>query len=270
MWNQHIHHWANLGPPLCPSAEDVDQYLRVITDWTRQYGPPRMLLWGVTPELTAMPLPAGTDFISLDHNLVMIEKFRPGLREAKAQAVCGDWRRPPLRAGSRDLVIGDGCFLMVRYPDEYRELARSLQHLLSATGTCAFRFFLRPTPAESIDQVVTDLRAGRIGSFHVFKRRAGIALQESTEQGIAVRRIWEWWEQCGINAEELTAKHGWPPEIIATIDSYRAARDIFTFPTLDEVRAVLQDLFIEVDCRYPGYEFGISSPIIHFRPRRLP
>jgi hypothetical protein len=270
MWNRQIHHWANLGSPLCPSTEDVDQYLQVITDWARQYGPPRMLLWGVTPELTALPLPAGTDFVSLDHNQVMIEKFHTGLMEAKAQPICGDWRHPPLRAGSRDLVIGDGCFSMVNYPGEYRVLARSLHHLLSETGICAFRFFLRPTPAESITDVVTDLRAGRIGSFHVFKRRAGIALQESAEQGIAVRRIWEWWEQSGITPEELTAEYGWRPETIATIDSYREGRDIFSFPTLDEVRAALQELLVEVDCHYPGYEFGESSPIIQFCSRRTP
>src|SRR5262249_48442560 len=160
-------------------------------------------LWGVTPELTAMPLPEGTDFMSVDRSWAMIDKFRPGLRQAKARAVCGDWRRLPLRGGSRDIIIGDGCFSMVKYPGDYRALARSLRHLLSQAGICAFRFFLRPTPAVSITDVVADLRAGRIGSFHVFKRRAGIALQESAEQGIAVRAIWEWWEQSGITPEEL-------------------------------------------------------------------
>jgi hypothetical protein len=158
----------------------------------------------------------------------------------------------------------------VKYPGEYRELARSLQHLLSPAGICAFRFFLRPTPAESIDQVVEDLRAGRIGSFHVFKRRAGIALQESAEQGIAVRRVWEWWVQSGITAEELTAHYGWRPETIATIESYREGRDVFTFPTLAEVRAALRDLLVEVDCRYPSYEFGEASPIIRFRSGARP
>ncbi|MEP7273988.1 MAG: hypothetical protein ABI882_20980, partial [Acidobacteriota bacterium] len=181
--------------------------------------------------------------------------------------VCGDWRHLPLQRGSRDIVIGDGCFSMVKYPDEYRELARSLQHVLSPSGTCAFRFFLRPTPAVSIADVVADLRAGRIGSFHVFKRRAGIALQESVEKGIAVRTIWEWWEQSGISPEELSGLYGWSPDVVATIDSYRDAPDVFTFPSFDEVRIVLRDLLMEVDCYYGTYEFGAWSPIIQFHPR---
>lgn len=267
MWSGHVSRWHLLGPPLCPSSEDICQYERVAGNWTQRHGPPRILLWGVTPEIVSMRLPAGADFMACDKSLLMIGKFRPVLAQAGVKAICGNWLNLPLRAGSRDIVIGDGCFSFVRYPDQYRELALSLRRLLSRAGVCAFRFFIRPAQAESIDQAVADLRAGRISSFHLFKRRAGVALQESAERGISVRAIWEWWKESGIAPEELTERFGWNPETIATMDSYRDGREVFTFPTLDELRSALSDLLIETDCRFPGYEFGEGSPIIELRPK---
>ena len=79
-------------------------------------------------------------------------------------------------------------------------------------------------------------------------------------------RVFEWWSQARIDPEELTAQYGWHPETIATIEAYRDRHDVYTFPTLAELRGALGDLLVEVDCRFPGYELGERCPLIELRP----
>lgn len=92
-----------------------------------------------------------------------------------------------------------------------------------------------------------------------------MALQDTPEQGIAVAKVFEWWAQSQIKPEELSAQHGWQPEVIATIDAYRDRTDVYYFPTLVELRRALGDLLVEVDCRFPAYELGERCPLIELR-----
>ena len=213
-----------------------------------------------------MPLPDGARILSFDSSRSMLRMFPAARLRGGSRGICADWRRLPLADGSSDIVLGDGCFAMVSFPDGVRTLARELIRVLARTGVCAFRFYLRPEPAESIDDVVSDLRMRRFESFHAFKLRAAMALQESSETGIAVRRVFDWWRTSGINAEELAALYGWDAETLATIDAYRERPDVYTFPALAEVRRVISDLLEEVDCHYPKYELGERCPIIELVP----
>jgi SAM-dependent methyltransferase len=270
VWGRHAGQWSRLGSPLRPSAEDINGYQRVVRRWAQDYGRPRIALWGVTPEIVEMPLPDGAQIVAIDNNWAMLDLFPPAARRPGAGGICADWRRLPLAAGSRDIVLGDGCFAMVNFPDGFRQLARVLCRVLAPAGVSAFRFYLRPEPAESINDLVADLRAGLVGNFHAFKLRAAMALQETPEQGIAVGRVFEWWAQSRIEPAELTAQYGWHPETIATIEAYRDREDVYTFPTLAELRWALGDLLVEVDCRFPGYELGARCPLIELRPNGEP
>jgi len=266
VWSRHAGQWSRLGSPLRPSAEDINGYERVVRRWARDCGQPRIALWGVTPEIVEMPLPDRAHIVAIDSCMAMLELFPPASRRPGAGGICADWRRLPLAAGSRDIVLGDGCFVLANYPDGFRNLARVLRRVLAPAGVCAFRFFLRAEPAESINDLVADLRAGLVGSFHAFKLRAAMALQEAPEQGIAVGRVFDWWSQSRIKPEDLTAQYGWRPETIATIEAYRDRQDVYTFPTLAELRRAWGDLLVEVACRFPGYELGERCPLIELRP----
>lgn len=267
VWNSHAAQWSRLGPPLRPSPEDISAYEDVVGRWAAAHGPPRIVLLGVTPEIVGMHMPEGAHLVAIDINQAMLDAFPPALLRPGSEAICADWRRLPLDGGSRDIVLGDGGFAMMGFPEGFRKLARELRRVLAENGVCAFRFYLRPETAESIEDLVADLRAGRIGSFHTFKFRAAMALQESAESGIAVSRVFKWWSHSGIEPDELTARYGWQPETIATINAYRDRRDVYNFPTLGELRDVLGDLFVETDCRFPGYELGDRCPLIELRPR---
>ncbi|MEP7272208.1 MAG: hypothetical protein ABI882_11955, partial [Acidobacteriota bacterium] len=85
VWNRQIYHWSKFGPPLIPALDDVSNYQHVIAEWATRHGPARLLLWGVTPQLTAMAVPALKDYVAVDRSLTMIENFGPGLRQAKVR-----------------------------------------------------------------------------------------------------------------------------------------------------------------------------------------
>jgi SAM-dependent methyltransferase len=266
VWNSHAAQWSRLGAPLRPSPEDIRGYEGVVGRWAEAHGRPRIVLLGVTPEIVGMHMPQDAHLVAVDINQAMLEAFPPALLRPGSKAICADWRRMPLEGGSCDIILCDGGFLVMDFPEGFRKLARELRRVLAENGVCAFRFFLQPETAESTDDLTADLRAGRIGGFHAFKLRAAMALQESAESGIAVSRVFEWWSYSSIAPEELTVRYGWPPETIATIDAYRDRPDIYSFPTLGELRDALGDLFVETDCRFPGYELGERCPLIELRP----
>jgi len=65
-WAEIARRWAEVGPPLRPSAEDLAFYRRA-GRLTRERGAPRVLLLGVTPELYRLPWPDGTDLLARSH-----------------------------------------------------------------------------------------------------------------------------------------------------------------------------------------------------------
>jgi hypothetical protein len=62
------------------------------------------------------------------------------------------------------------------YPDGAKALARELGRVLDARGRLVVRAFVPPTTREAPEAVVRDLRARRMGSFHVFKWRLLMSL----------------------------------------------------------------------------------------------
>jgi hypothetical protein len=66
-----------------------------------------------------------------------------------------------------------------------------------STGCCVravcFRivFFLRPEKGEKTDSVFDELRAGRIGNFHIFKWRLAMSMHGAIEDGVRLGDIWD-------------------------------------------------------------------------------
>lgn len=267
-WNKHAAQWQHVGPPLRPTAQDVALLERLLRDWWagRDTGAPQALLLGVTPEIASMDWPAGTRLLAVDRCQGMIAGVWQAPALAQAEVQCADWLDLPLPDHSRDLAVGDGCFTLLPYPDGYQALFGSLRRVLRDDGLLVMRFFVRPPQAESGDRVFDDLLAGRIGNFHVFKWRLAMALHGSSEQGIRLADIWDAWHDAGIDTAALAARLGWMPESIATIDVYRDVQTRYTFPTLDEVRAIAADCFAEQSCHVGDYELAERCPTLTFRP----
>jgi len=263
-WDRHARNWHYFGSPLRPAPEDVRWMEAALS---RLPGAPRALLLGVTPEYAALAWPAGTRLLAVDINRAMIRHVWP--KHAVPQGacvVCGEWTQLPLADASVDVVLGDG----VTFSHEVCGLEAEIRRVLKSAGRYLIRAFVRPKQQESLDRLHEDLHTGRIGSFHAYKWRLAMALHASLEEGVRPANIWRVWHERVPDPVALARQTGWLPEVIATIDAYRDAVAVYSFPTLDELKTMLQVHFEIVTLHFPGYELGERCPLVELRPRARP
>jgi SAM-dependent methyltransferase len=259
-WAEISQRWAQVGPPLRPSNDDIAVFKRVICDWTA----PRALIFGVTPELYCLPWPAQTDLRAVDNTRRMIDNIWPGERD---RVVCGDWRSLPFQSGSRDIVLCDGGFHLVSYPQGQMRFVESVRNVLSPGGICAIRLFVPPRAPEEVPIVLEDLLAGKIDHLNFLKLRLGMAMQPDPAVGVRLGDVWS--KVDGLGAwPELAVRTGWPLEHLRSLDSYRDSDSRYCFVTPSQVEGIFTRVvggFVLQSLVYPSYEMGDRCPIIVFR-----
>jgi SAM-dependent methyltransferase len=271
-WIDHAAQWQRFGHPLRPCPQDVQFYEHSIRDFTTKAAnchPLRAVLMGVTPEIVLMQWPPGAQIIAIDRCKTMISAVWPAKTNSSARVVLGDWRNIPLATSAFRIVLGDGCFTSLSYPDEYHLIARNLQRILSPGGKAILRVFVRPDENEGVEPVLSDLRSGRIGSFHACKLRLAMALHGPTAgDGVGLDEVWKAWSETGRKALERSGSQRWPPDVLATIDSYRGTPGRYTFPTLAEFLQAFADAFEEEACHFGGYELAERCPLLVLRRKQ--
>ena len=253
-WSEIARRWAQVGPPLRPSEEDVAFYAGVV----RTVRSPRALILGVTPELYRLPWPSGASVLAADHTCVMIDAVWPGPREA---VMCADWRVLPLPDASRNLVMCDGGVHLITYPDGQHKLVTALRRVIEPGGLCILRLFVPPAVRESDDQVLDDLLAGRIPNLNVLKLRLGTALQETPTAGVELRLIFDVIARLAPSLNDLADRLGWQREHLLAVESYRDSRTRYHFVTMADV--------IEMFCRSPG-SFAVEKTHVPAAYERCP
>ncbi len=258
-----------MTPPLRPSPEDVTLMEREVRAWSTFHAGASAVavLMGVTPEVPSWSWPEGSQVIGVDRSLDMIRHVWPASARFAAGVVAADWRAMPLRDGFADIVVGDGVFTMFAWPSGYREILLAVSRLLRPGGRLINRFHVRPDRSESVDAVLADLRAGRIGSFHVFKWRLAMVLHGEGSDGVRLGDVWEAWQACGIAEAELCRLTGWPHAVVASMHAYRDSDARYRFPTLAQVHELCAERFLVRTCHFPSYELGERFPIMSLEPR---
>jgi len=266
-WNQHARQWSLIGPPLRPATQDVRLLETELHAWQARTGTgtPHALLCGVTPEIAAMQWPPGTWLTAIDHSRPMIAGVWPGAR-APGAAVCGNWLALPLPAASQDILVGDGCYTLLVGRAAYAAFSAELRRVAAGDALLLMRYFLRPERSEAPGRVVDDLWQGRIGNFHVFKWRLAMALHGSLEEGVRLGDIWNAWQEAVPDPVRLAAQLGWRVEVVNTIANYRDVDTRYSFPTLEEARALAGEFEI-VSTHVPDYELGTRCPTLVMRPQ---
>ena len=276
-WSLHAQNWSLVAPPLKPGLEDIrfyEQYAHSLDmpaegmNGENASQGPRALLLGVTPEIALMDWPANTRLVAVDRSRMMIERVWPGEKVGKRfSAVQADWVNQPLASASCSIVCADGCFTQLSYPQGYAGVLQSLSRTLETGGLFIARFFVRPPGGESLNAIAADLASKRIGNFHILKFRLAMALQPSTEAGVQLASVWNAWKELVPDPDMLCKQMGWAPAVTATIDAYRDVEKFYTFPSLQEVRAVCGTFFEEIDMRVPAYPFGECCPLLAMRKK---
>jgi hypothetical protein len=269
-WDRFAQSFASLGSPLRPSPQDTQFMHRAITDWAalRPGECLDALLLGVTPEIAEMQWPEHSMLTAVDKSLSMVRRVWPGNVPGKRRAVCGNWLLLPRPESSCHIVAGDGSFNCLAYPQEFRAMAAAIFAVLKDAGILILRCYLQKAAPESPEQVYADLRRGTIRSFHAFKLRLLMALQNNAQEGIAVRHAYGSWADHHLELGSLPSGQGWRKSAMDTIEYYKNSSTVYAFPTLAAMRGVLGEFFEEVSLLTPSYELGERCPTVVLRPRR--
>jgi SAM-dependent methyltransferase len=221
-------------------------------------------LLGVTPELACCAWDPPLELVAVDRSAAMIAAVWPGDTPAR-RAVCGDWFDLPFEPATIDVAMGDGCFSLLDYPGGYRQLGRSLARVVAGGGLFCIRLFCRPERAELPDAVFEDLFARRIANFHAFKWRLAMALHgDDVQRGVVLADIWNAFRERVPAPPALAAHTGWPLPEISTIDNYRDAPASYTYPTVAEVRRVLDPDFELLGEQRGSYALAERCPELSF------
>ncbi|MDH5387464.1 MAG: hypothetical protein OEY06_03325 [Gammaproteobacteria bacterium] len=266
-WKSVATEWKCFGSPLRPCNEDVRYMEKVIADKYSDQENCRVQLCGVTPEIVSIKWPDKAYISAVEQSQEMIDENWPGDVNGKRLAIKGDWLDSASNKNHHDVVIGDGCFISVDYPEGYSALATALVGTLKKNGIFIMRFFTQLEEKESSDHVFSELLAGKIGSFHAFKWRLAMSLQKSSQQGICLNDIYNAWQQAEIDHEQLSSMTGWSHDAIETISLYANKENRFSFATLAEILEVFETDFVKESIYFPQYELGERCPIISFVPR---
>ena len=268
-WSSLANAYGALGPPLRPTGTDIAYMEDAVAAWATEHPGrrTRAVLLGVTPQIAGMRLPPGTSLIAADNSFPMVRAVWPRDLARSRVAVCADWSALPLPKSWCDVVVGDGSFSCLRYPHGFRAVAAEARRILRANGRLMVRCYIQPPERERPEDVVADLLGGAIPSFHWFKFRLLMALQESTVRGTPVDEVYRYWASQHIDEAALIAQTGWDEPGIRMIELYRATDTVHTFSTLAELRAVLLEFFDEVDIETPSEIMGDRCPILLARPR---
>jgi len=269
-WNDHAQQWQQVGPPLRPAPADVRLAEALVAEVLKTANclPLQAILLGVTPELALMRWPQGVKLLAIDRCPGMIQSVWPhDCMELHATAVCSDWRMIPVSDAAAHVVIGDGCFTTLDSPEGYLSVSAEVRRVLKPGGRFIMRFFLRPNQPESCTSLFAELKKGCIGNFHIFKWRLAMSLHGSLDKGVRVGDIWEVWHAEGLDEVALSKKLNWPQAVIASINAYKGIDTRYTFPTLEELRSILENTFCELACFFPDYELGDRCPTFLLAPR---
>lgn len=256
---QSFHLWA---PPLRPSPEDVAVIRRAGGEvFQAQDHSLQVVLWGVTPEIATLDWPVGTYLTAVDRSAGMIREVWPGDQPGIRRALRADWRETPRLLGvPADMLVGDGCFNTMDFPEEWDEYLEVAIRSVRAGGRLVVRFFVQAPRRQEPEEVVRDLQEGRVTGFHAFKILLVMAVQGDSDRGARLADVWQVWDAYRKDVLRGPAARGWPPGIVETIELYRDRPDRFWFPTFEEIAALFRRRVSLLSVAYPSYEMGDRCP----------
>lgn len=252
-WSRFHARWSRLRPPLRPDADVV----RGLAEAVRGHDE-RVLLLGVTPELTAI----GERLTAVDWSEPMVRNVWPGDTPGRRALLC-DWLAMPAPSPRHTAAIGDGSLNAIRF-DQWPALFGRLADVLEPGSRIAFRVYLTPGDGESLEAVRSLAHSGGIRGFHAFKWHLAMAVAtERRDPQVPVTRIHEAFERAFPDRASLGRATGWSLEEIAEIDAYRDGAAVFCFPTGTQALAAIPAAFRGARFVAAGrYELAARCPLL--------
>jgi SAM-dependent methyltransferase len=259
-------HWHAVATPLRPGDCDAAYVQRVIATVGRRVADMRVLLLGVTPELSGLSYPPHARLLAVDFSAEMLAALWTPARGCASIATRGRWESLPVAPGSIDLVLMDASFCALPDVRSMRRVLATVAQAMRPRARLCGRSFVAPARPERLADILRDMHAGRAGSVHAAKWRIAMSLQGASEHGVALADVWRVFEHAG-DLRVLGALNGWSEASMRTLDAYRGASSRLCFPTLELTRRLFGTHFDEIDFRVPDYELGERCPMFLLRRR---
>ena len=252
--------WSHFGPPLRPYPDDTAVVQRIAD--TLDNGS-RVVVLGLTPEIIGCTWPDETRLLAVDHSVQMISALWPPAKgPANAEVIQADWCAMPIPSGTADLVVGDGCYVLLSHPEGFESLTSEIHRVLKPGGRFVIRVFLRPDQPETVADIAQTLAGGSIGSVHALKLRLLAALHGTSGEGTLLDDVWQAWSRMPPLPDSCTGVQGWTVEEIVGIASYRGMQARYYLPTLAEARISLGSQLLELECARGQHELSDCCPTL--------
>lgn len=234
----------------------------VFSQSTRQL---RIVMLGVTPELTQLPWPPQVALLAFDHSPEMIHRVWQPNASIKSSAQLADWCALPVQSKSIDAIVGDGALTTLPNLRAYMPVLMELRRVLKPDGLLVIRAFVRPDQTEALDSIVLAANSSLIGSFHALKWRIAMSLAELEGGVVSTAQIYEKFNQCFPCRKRLSEVSGWSESVIDTINAYQATTTQYNFPTLAQLRQACSPYFAVDSISFANYELSDRCPTITLR-----
>lgn len=269
VWASIARNYAAFASPFVPCREDIATYERAVASQAelRSTGGFKALMLGVTPGVARMQWPLASQVVAVEKSQAVVDALWPGDVPHVRKALCASWLDIPWEKKAFDVAVGDGSLSTCRFPEDVRELSRYLADMLVDDGVLVARTYVRPEVQESVGAVFEALFGGESMNVDCFKMRLYVAMQRSLAEGVAVRDAVEILDRFGLDRSAMKERLGWSDAAIEPFSKWRFSDAVYSFPTLDELLAVLNERFTEVSVTFPGYELGNCCPTVVMRSR---
>ena len=252
--------WSHFGPPLRPSHDDTAVVQRAAASLGAAAS---VLVLGLTPEIIGCDWPHDVTLTAVDHSATMIRAlWPPASGPENSRMIRADWCALPLAPETIDLVAGDGCYVLMAFPDGYEALTHEVRRVLKPTGRFVMRVFMRPERAEPVADIARAFVCGEIGSVHALKLRLLAALHGASGAGTRLDDVWQAWKSFPELPAGLAGSRGWTAQEIVGIESYGGMQSRYYLPTLVELRQHLEASFREIECAWGRHELGDRCPTL--------
>lgn len=264
-WSRMAANWRLVGPPLRPGAADQALFDEVIAGWSSPDGAtPRALILGVTPELFHLGWPPGTQISALDGSPEMIAAVWPG---EKSRAITGSWTASPLDDASQDIILLDGGFGVLGYPDAQLALLTEIRRILAPNGVFAVRLFAPAGRTGTLADISADLKAGSIASLDGLKLRLWGALQRTITKGVCPAEVVAQIEAMTGELAWLASTLGWSAQHLDTLELHRHSTATYHLIDEQQLLQMAQGLtgLCPLSVTFPQQPYGACCPVVSLR-----
>ncbi|MFH2134318.1 MAG: class I SAM-dependent methyltransferase [Pseudomonadota bacterium] len=249
-WQNFASQWNRLGSPMRPCAEDVSNFQTALGDTKDS-----CLLLGVTPEFASIT----PRLTAIDNSPDMVRALWP----QEKRSVLGDWLDMPFEDASFGNIIGDGCPVLLEFPQQQERFFTEVARVLRPGGRLLLRAFVCAAQAESPEQVCHEARQGNIKGFHAFKWRLSMAIASQTHNyTFPVSNTLHTFDVQFPDRQQLAEITGWDMQDIATLDLYRDSIAHYSYPPLAQLRNIFPRELAEIGLMYGHYELAERCPLL--------